>query len=104
VAVLEGLVQGGRGEWLDKGKSQCLVFWRKQSDMARAVWEWAQERGLRDSVFSVDELIGGEDSEGAEFHGLPREVMQKVLLMLEAQGKVRLFQGAEGDDDGVKFL
>lgn len=30
--------------------------------------------------------------------------MQKVLLMLEAQGKVRLFQGAEGDDDGVKFL
>ena len=104
MAVLEGLVQGGRGEWLDKGKSQCLVFWRKQSDLARMVWEWAQERGLRDSVFSVDELIGGEDSVGAEFHGLPREVMQKVLLLLEEQGKVRMFQGAEGDDDGVKFL
>jgi ESCRT-II complex subunit VPS25 len=104
LAVLEGLVKGGRGEWLDKGKSQCLVFWRKQSDLARMVWEWAQERGLRDSVFSVDELIGGEDSVGAEFHGLPREVMQKVLLLLEEQGKVRMFQGAEGDDDGVKFL
>ena len=27
-----------------------------------------------------------------------------IFPLLEEQGKVRMFQGAEGDDDGVKFL
>ena len=104
IALLEGLVKGGRGEWLDKGRSQCLVFWRRRSELSRMVWEWAQERGLRDTVFTVDELIGGEDTKEAEFHGIPREAMLRVLQQLEAEGKVRVFQGVAGDDEGVKFL
>ena len=41
---------------------------------------------------------------GAEFAGLPRELLLLAVRALEAQGKAKLFKGAASDDEGVKFL
>lgn len=40
---------------------------------------------------------------GTELEGLHREVLVRAVKLLEQQGKARLFKGAGGDDEGVKF-
>ena len=41
---------------------------------------------------------------GTELEGLHREVLVRAVKLLEQQGKAKLFKGAAGDDEGVKFF
>lgn len=41
---------------------------------------------------------------GTELEGLHREVLVRAVRHLEQQGKAKLFKGALGDDEGVKFF
>lgn len=101
---LEDLVRDGHGLWEDKAKTRCLVLWLRVSELGQAVMDWAEQNGFRDSVFTVVELVTGEDTKDAPFWGVPRRAMEKALDRLEDRGKVRLFQGDTGDDLGVKIL
>jgi len=42
--------------------------------------------------------------EGTELEGLHREVLVRAVKHLEQQGKAKMFKGALGDDEGVKFF
>lgn len=41
---------------------------------------------------------------GTELEGLHREVLVRAVKHLEQQGRAKLFKGAAGDDEGVKFF
>ena len=41
---------------------------------------------------------------GTELEGLHREVLVRAVRHLEQAGRAKLFKGAAGDDEGVKFF
>lgn len=102
--LLDDLVSQGKAEWLDKGKRQCLVLWKKVDEWAAAIYSFAKTYGLSDSVMTLDELSGGDDVRGTDLYGLDKDLLMRALKALEAQGKVRIFKGATPEEQGVKFL
>lgn len=69
--------------------------------------DWAAAWGVSGGgVLLVDELSSGDDTRGSEVHGLPRELLLRALVVLQARGKAKLFRGAGGGagEEGVKFL
>ncbi|GIL95449.1 hypothetical protein Vretimale_1463 [Volvox reticuliferus] len=103
-AILDELVAQGRAEWVDKSKTQCLIFWKRVEEWAAVLMDFVRTFGLSDSVMTMDELVGGDDVRGTELFGLHTEVLARVLRLLEAQGKVRTFKGSTAEEHGVKFL
>ncbi|PNW86188.1 hypothetical protein CHLRE_02g076400v5 [Chlamydomonas reinhardtii] len=104
VAILDELATQGRAEWMDKGKTRCLVYWRRVDEWAGAVTEFVRTFGLSDSVMTVDELSSGDDVRGTDLYGVHPEILTRALKLLEAQGKVRTFKGATPEELGVKFI
>ena len=41
---------------------------------------------------------------GTELEGVHREVLVRAVRHLEQAGRAKLFKGAAGDDEGVKFF
>lgn len=101
---LSGLVESGRAAWLDKEKNRCLILWKTPKEWAAAIYDWARSFGLNDSVFTIDDLSAGDEVQGTELEGLPREIIVPALKLLEAHGQARLFKGATPGEEGVKFL
>ena len=71
--------------------------------------DWAAAWGVSGGgVLLVDELSSGDDTRGSEVHGLPRELLLRALVALQARGKAKLFRGAGAGggagEEGVKFL
>jgi hypothetical protein len=54
----------GNAQWLDKGQQRCLVLWMKLGQWADAVYAFARELGLQDSVMTLDELSSGDEARG----------------------------------------
>jgi ESCRT-II complex subunit VPS25 len=103
-AFLGELVAAGRAEWLDKGRTACLVLWRSVEEWARLILELVRTYGLGQAVMSVEELSSGDDVAGTELAGADVRVLRRALKLLEGQGKCRLFSGATPEEEGVKFL
>lgn len=59
---------------------------------------------MTDTVFTVYELLHGDDTSDAAFHGLEQVVMTKALQVLEKRAKAQVFQGSDPNEDGVKFF
>ena len=59
---------------------------------------------MTDTVFTVYELLHGDDNTDAAFHGLEPAIMSKGLQALEKRGKAQVFQGSDPNEDGVKFF
>ncbi|PNH03248.1 Vacuolar protein sorting-associated protein 25 [Tetrabaena socialis] len=104
ISFLDELVGQGRAEWLDKGKTQCLIFWKRVDEWAAVLMDFVKTYGLSQSVMTLDELTSGDDVRGTELFGLHHEILTRVLRFLEAQGKVRTFKGATPAELGVKFV
>ncbi|CAK0782296.1 hypothetical protein CVIRNUC_005622 [Coccomyxa viridis] len=100
--LLGELVSRGNGRWLDKGRQQCLVLWKKLEEWAATVYGLVRELGMQEAVMTVDELSSGDEVRGTELEGAPHELLVEALKLLEAQGKAQIFAG-EGDL-GVKFF
>lgn len=49
-------------------------------------------------------LQSGVYVEGTELEGLHREVLVRAVRHLEQQDRAKLFKGAAGDDEGIKFF
>jgi len=98
------LVSEGRGEWLDKGKTRCLVLWRKVDEWGGVVLAWVRDNALDEGVVTIDEIINGDDTVGTDLHGIDRELLMRVLEHLEGKGAAKVFRGSSSDDEGVKFF
>lgn len=88
-AFLSELVASKQAEWLDREKRSCLVLWKKIEEWARVIQDFSNTYGLKDSVYTVDELSKGMEVRKTELEGVHQEVLTRALKLLESQGKVR---------------
>lgn len=102
--VLEDFCAHGHGEWLDEGKTNCRILWRKPEQLATDIYQWAEHNGYVGSVCTVYELHSGEDVNGMSFQGADEELLRRALSILENQGKCAIFQGDTSEEDGIKFF
>ncbi|KAL7817563.1 ESCRT-II complex, vps25 subunit [Trichoderma aethiopicum] len=109
--VLDFMRKDGRAEFVrataggDAGTAAgdvVLLYWRKPEEWAALVEAYVEETAQKGSVLTVYELTEGENTRGAEFHGMDNQVLMKALNILVKQGKAQIF-GSE-DSLGVKFF
>ncbi|KAK3902561.1 ESCRT-II complex subunit-domain-containing protein [Staphylotrichum tortipilum] len=91
----EGSGSGGEGD-------MAWVYWRTPEEWAALVEGWVDATGQKGSVLTVYELVEGEGTKGAEFHGLDQELLLKALGVLVKRGKAQVF--GQEDSQGVKFF
>ena len=63
----------GRGQWLDSGRTRCLVLWRKLDEWGGVVQAWVRDNALDEGVVTVDEIINGDDTKGTGAPHRPKE-------------------------------
>lgn len=101
---LDDLVKQGHAVWLDKARFKCLILWKKIPEWADTVYKHAVDKGLLETVATVDELVGGDDVQGGELDGLDREVLWRAVKELEKRGRARLIiDKATNELAGIKF-
>lgn len=96
------LINGGGGEWLEKGKSRCLVLWRSVAAWAELLYAWAAECGYQGQVVTMDEVVGEEGPR--DLRGASEELVMRAVRCLEGGGKAAYIGGEGGDDAGIKFF
>ncbi|KAK4105155.1 ESCRT-II complex, vps25 subunit [Parathielavia hyrcaniae] len=92
-----GAAAGGGG-----GGDIVWIYWRTPEEWAALVESWVDGTGQRGSVLTVYELVEGDGTVGAEFHGLDQELLLKALNVLVKRGKAQVF--GQEDSLGVKFF
>ncbi|KAJ2706992.1 hypothetical protein FB645_001133 [Coemansia sp. IMI 203386] len=104
--LVEDLVKQGNAVWTGakNTKDSCLVFWRKPDVWANMIHQWANERGMFNTVLTLFELTNGDDTVGQEFHNLDAATLRRALDVLQSQGRAQLFVGTSDEDMGVKFF
>ncbi|KAL1917309.1 uncharacterized protein VTP21DRAFT_4965 [Calcarisporiella thermophila] len=102
--ILDCMVEREEAEWVDNGKAQALIYWRKPADWATLIYQWVCDNGLNNSILTAYEIAQGENTEKAEFHGIDPLVLRRALAVLEQRGVAQTFQGSEPEDLGVKFF
>lgn len=100
--ILEELRKKGNLEWLDKNKTRFLIMWRRPDEWGKVIYSWVSKHGMTNSVFTLYELINGDDTEGEEFHGLDESMLMKSLEALQLDHKAEIF--TLNDSKGVKFF
>eukprot|EP00286_Rhodomonas_abbreviata_P014019 CAMPEP_0181340906 /NCGR_PEP_ID=MMETSP1101-20121128/30105_1 /TAXON_ID=46948 /ORGANISM="Rhodomonas abbreviata, Strain Caron Lab Isolate" /LENGTH=182 /DNA_ID=CAMNT_0023452105 /DNA_START=8 /DNA_END=556 /DNA_ORIENTATION=+ len=103
VEILQYMSAAGLSEWLSTDKNRCLVYWRKPTEWADALYAYADANALTDSVLTLYEIREGEDTT-LEFHGMDHGLLVKVVEILEKQGRAVMFDAGSPDTAGVKFL
>lgn len=101
---------GRRAEWIagadakggGKEGGVFWVFWKRPEEWADVVMEWVEEKGQKNTVLTLYELMSGEVSVGQDFHGMDAELLRRSLNVLVKRGKAQVF-GSE-DQQGVKFF
>merc|ERR1719367_2261401 len=101
--IAQHLIQEGVAAWADSSDaSRLLIFWRSPSEWGDLVLRWAEELGRIGSVETVYSLIEGDDTEGEEFYGIPRELMMVALQELVKRRRAEIFRGKTTGSEGVK--
>ncbi|RXH78933.1 hypothetical protein DVH24_034140 [Malus domestica] len=78
-------------------------YFTLQPDWANIVLDFVKDNGLEDNVMTVEEIRSGIESRGTELHGIDRTVLMRALKLLKQKGKLAIFKGTTGDDEGLKF-
>jgi ESCRT-II complex subunit VPS25 len=64
-----------------------------------------ESTGQMGSVFTVYELLEGDDTTKEDFHGIEQELMIKILTFMEQQvGNAKLFTATDPSKIGVKIF
>ncbi|CAM9533108.1 unnamed protein product [Chrysoparadoxa australica] len=105
-AVCEALIASGHAEWEDAAHTRLTLFWESPATIASSLYAFAKERSMIGGVFTVFELVQGDDSIGTKFHGMDEAVLVKGIQVLEREQKAEMFSsGQQGSAlDGIKFL
>jgi ESCRT-II complex subunit VPS25 len=104
------LVLDRRGEWTDKEKSSCFIYWNTPEEWAALISKWIFDTGKTSSVITLYEIIHGDESveQGlnqkfiSEFHECNEKVILKAIDVLKKEDKVTLFNSSDGNI-GLKF-
>lgn len=72
--------------------------------MAAKLYGYIQQEGLLQTVFTIFEIVDGEQFEPSEFNGMDETILRRAIGLLEEEGKAAVFKGNTSEDDGVKFF
>lgn len=97
--VVEFMVDEGKARWLVPQKT-LIILWRSTEEWAKIIYDFAVNNGMTNSVFTLFELVQGDDTTQEEFYGMDTDVLKVFLKALEEQGRAELI----GDYEGVKFF
>ncbi|DAZ93926.1 TPA: hypothetical protein N0F65_008869 [Lagenidium giganteum] len=86
-AVVEFLIRCGNGSWEDDTHTRCRIMWKKPSEWAAEIYDFAREHGMIGNVFTVYELYAGEETQGSSIHGMEPWLLREALRVLESEGK-----------------
>ncbi|XP_075166752.1 vacuolar protein sorting 25 [Haematobia irritans] len=100
--ILENLQNTGHAKPIDKKRTEWQVYWNTLEEFANMIYDWIQETGQVNTVFTLYEIAHGDTTEGREFHDIDEEVLLNVLRLLETRGKCELIE-MDGSY-GVKFF
>ena len=95
-------VSGEGGGAAATGGDVVFIYWRKPEEWGRLIERYVEETGQKGTVLTLYELVEGEGTRGAEFHGMDSDVLQKALQHLVKRGRAQVF-GQDGSQ-GVKFF
>jgi ESCRT-II complex subunit VPS25 len=102
--VMEFLVNQGNAEWEDGAKSRCRIIWKTPEVMAGEIYTWASKNGHLDNIFTIFELVSGDEHQDSGFFGTDQAQFRKALQVLQRSNKAVIIEGSTSDEDGVKFL
>ncbi|KAJ1928193.1 hypothetical protein IWQ60_002271 [Tieghemiomyces parasiticus] len=84
---------------------QCLVYWHKPEEWAQLIYDWVQDNGLSNSVYTLYELAHDDATKGTAFYDIDYQVLRNALDVLVVRGKAQLFESdASPGNPGVKFF
>ena len=104
VEICDYLAMKGNGEWVGESKTNFLILYKSKAEWARLLFDWVDSSGQMGSVFTVYELLEGDETEKQEFHGMDRNLFIKVLEHMEAQGEAKIFTASDPTKIGVKIF
>ena len=91
-------------DWVDETKSRCLVFWYLWTSGPSWCTTGPLHTGKIGNVFTLYDLVEGEETVGSEFHGLDKHVFYRVIAALQKRGMCQVFASSNLEETGVKFL
>ncbi|KAL3313725.1 Vacuolar protein-sorting-associated protein 25 [Cichlidogyrus casuarinus] len=100
IAVLDELHRRGNLTWTNKTHTEGKFAWKTPEEWAKIIADWAISTGQGNNVFTIFELISGDETVDEPFHGLDHEVFITALRCLERQDRAKLMN----NNDGVKFF
>ena len=103
--VIEFMRKDGRAEYVGAatgGSDLVWIYWRTPEEWASLLEAWVDETGQKGVVLTLYELLEGDNSRDAEFHGLDQDLLLKALGVLSKRGKAQIF--GQEDSQGVKFF
>lgn len=104
IDVCDYMVMKGNGEWVGEGKTNFLILYKSLAEWARLLFDWVDNSGQMGNVFTVYELLEGEETEKEEFHGMDRNLFMKVLEHMEQQEQAKIFTASDPTKVGVKIF
>lgn len=102
--VMQYLVSEGNAEWEDSAHTRCRIIWKTAETLAGEIYSWAVKNGFLDNIFTIFELISGDEHQDSGFAGTDQAHFRKALQVLQKTNKAAIIEGNIADEDGVKFL
>ncbi|EKX37143.1 vacuolar protein sorting 25 [Guillardia theta CCMP2712] len=102
--IFHYMASGGYAEWYHQDGNKLLIYWKKPSEWATLMYNWARDTGHLNAVLTFYEIQEGDISIGTDLHGIDPLILEKSARVLEQQGKVIIFSTEGGETSGIKFL
>lgn len=104
VEILDFMEARGNGEWKAPGKTKFLILYKSLAEWSALLYTFVDRSGQMGSVFTVYELLEGDDTINEEFYGMDRALFMRVLEYMEREGRAKLFTASDPGKVGVKIL
>jgi ESCRT-II complex subunit VPS25 len=118
-AVLAYLVDEGYATWVGAGATEAassgsdvggdassgrvVATWLTFDTWASALFAYADDAAQLDSVFTIFELVAGNDTKTESFYGLDARVVLEACRRLECDGCCTIMDGSSPAETGVKL-
>ena len=104
---MEHLISKGYADWVQPdNKTECMVFYKPLDEWAKLVYDWARRYGNIGDVFTIYDLIEGDDSANEPFNGLDARVFYRIVARMQKQNLCQVFDNSNVEEvtyDNFRF-
>ena len=110
IVIMEHIIKKGYGDWLNNNnndnnnKTQCMIFYKTINEWVKIISDYARSYNLIGDVFTIYDLIQGDDASNEEFHGLDHRVFYRILAQMQKQNLCQVYDNSNIEEVGVKFI